>query len=305
MIPLILLAACMDSGPNEGTIVGNPGDAALRLARTDGISFVEAIAYVSGLEMSSCTDSETAGERLSVEEEFDLTGDALFLELPAGDWCGIALDLDGPIEIYGEAGDEDRTDLEAFLDIGEVSAESSSAFGVDGNTFVFELGEPGWLERGLFGEESEECEELWELFEELEEDCEDGDEDACEELEDIEEEVRDCGVDEIDGEHPAHEELAASLASGSGLYSDPDGDGELSDGERDEGPVASGPERSDAQSTASGGGASADAGQEPPGDGGMDSESFPIGGGCGRSDANLSFLLLPLGLLPFRRRRES
>ena len=296
---LLALLACTEPSPSEGTVVGNPGDAALRLARTSGISGLEAYVVVSGLEMTGCSAGMV--ESREAREEIDLVRGGL-LSLPAGDWCGVRLQFGAPVEIFGSAEDDDEVGLEAFLDIGEVLLDSSSAFAVDGASFVLELGEPGWLDRDSFERTGEDCEELWEYFEELEEACdEEDDEEACEELEELEEEIRECGMDEIDEDHPSYTELVSALSSGSGLYADPDGDREISAEERDAGPVASGPDRSDAPS-GEGGDPVADASASPPVDDGLESESFPIGGGCG-SEASLSLMLLPLGLFVRRRRR--
>ncbi|MCP4806743.1 MAG: hypothetical protein GY913_03020 [Proteobacteria bacterium] len=120
----------------------------------------------------------------------------------------------------------------------------TSAFTVDGGQFLFELGEPDWLAADWIDERDDVL---------------------------------------IDEGHDLHDTLAEAIQTGSGLYAD-DGDGALSEAERDAGPLTAGPDREVPERDTVG-----DTG-EPDDDGGSCAVA-PVGG----------FWLL--GLLLVRRRR--
>lgn len=130
------------------------------------------------------------------------------------------IDLLAPDPLQIPAGDwcgltlyADRLELQAsasggervFVDLDELAVVVSGSVPVDGGAYVLELAEPGWLDADAL---------------------------ALDPRDPL----------EIDGAHADADALVAALEYGSGLYAD-DGDGVLSEQERDAGALASGPER--------------------------------------------------------------
>jgi hypothetical protein len=125
------------------------------------------------------------------------------LPIPAGDWCAISFAV-------GERGLRvlgrvaQEDAFEVWLDLEEISLLGDSAVRVDGGRYVLELGPEGWLSAELF--------------------------DAA-------------GGLQIEPGTPVHDALAEGVSYASGLFSDTDGDGELSDEERGSGAAVGGEDR--------------------------------------------------------------
>ncbi|MCB9780989.1 MAG: hypothetical protein H6742_20640 [Alphaproteobacteria bacterium] len=202
LLPLML--ACL--GPDQGTVVGNPGDAAARVAPVSAeLTLGEAEAYVSLIEVYSCegqvTEIDLAPFTEGDEIEVDLLRDVI--ELPGGSWCALGLELD---KLEFEGSGPDGSSFRVDLDPGWIEVEALGGFEVDGQSFVLEMAQPGWLSAELLGLEA-------------------------------------GGAVTIDADAALHDALADTVALRSALFEDDDGDGELADDERSVGAVAAGEAR--------------------------------------------------------------
>lgn len=203
LIPILLaLMACSDPDDVEnGTVVGNPGETAFRMAEGDGFETVGARVGVESMVWEAC-DGTLQEE--NVEQVIELTDEDQAFATPNGVWCAAALVPYESVELDIAVGGEDRVTVVVDVDLIEVWNEDG--FEIDGDQTVFELGNPGWL--------SVEDVENAEWIEEFEDD--------------------DRSVVVVD------DGVAFALAAGSGLFADTDGDGFLADNERTEAPLAAG-----------------------------------------------------------------
>lgn len=196
---LILGLGCTTQG-DSGTSVGNPGKVSLSMGEGERYSIARAVVEVESVELETC-----AGVLIEVpvQDEMDLL-DSDFVHTPYGEWCSVQLITEAPVEleIFIEFDDDDEDVALGFdlqIDLEDAITLSGEGFRADGNGFVLELGEPGWLDQDflepeddtLFGPDSEISLAYFEI-----------------------------------------------IRATSQLYEDPDLDGELSDSEREEEPVA-------------------------------------------------------------------
>lgn len=199
---LLALMACSDPDDVEnGTVVGNPGETAFRVADGDGFETVGARVGVESMVWVAC-DGTLQEE--NVDQVIDLTDEDQAFAIPNGVWCAAALVLYDSVELDIAVGGEERFTVVVEVELIEVWNEDG--FEIDGDQTVFELGNPGWL--------SAEDVENAEWLEEFE-----GDERSVMVVDDA---------------------IAFDLAGGSGLFADTDGDGFLADNERMEAPLATG-----------------------------------------------------------------
>jgi hypothetical protein len=126
--------------------------------------------------------------------------DIVEIPLLAGRWCTLGIIGSGTVQI--DAVPDEGGTFGATLGLERISIESAEGFDVDGHAYVLEVGTPGWLN-------------------------------ATDLALTAGEEVT------IDDTHPMAASLASALAEGSTLFPDFDGDGTVSDRER-EYPAASG-----------------------------------------------------------------
>ncbi|MCP4807373.1 MAG: hypothetical protein GY884_18675, partial [Proteobacteria bacterium] len=196
---ILVLLACNIEETRDGTVIGNPGDGMTVVAKSASVSYRWASTAVDTVVLESCDgeDAETA-----VETELDLL-EGTSLELEAGDWCALTLELGEPVEIEATI-----DEIGVLLELESPEIALTGDFTIAEEAYVLELAQPDWLE-GL----------------ELDVDEEDEDEDTGDRDDD------DWEL-EVDDEHPLHAELVEALAHGSGLYADRDGDGALADTER-------------------------------------------------------------------------
>ena len=272
----VLFGCSQEERRDEGTVVGNPGDAALRMGAVDNGEVITARTFVSGMAVEACSGNVSEFE---LDEEVDFLED-VHIELPNGEWCGVALFMEESLYIETISVEEDIL-LVLDLDVGVLEFDSDDGFRVEGDSSIMEWGFPGWL--------SMEKEALFERlgFEEDLEEREEG-----EEREDIL--VFEVTPDDED----AHDEMVDVFAYSSGLYGD-DGDGRLSDEERRESLWASGSghpvesteeEQEDETPTV-----------EPNQTSGADAQ-LATGPGCAQSESNLQWaVFFPLMLLGWRR----
>ncbi|MGB0638515.1 MAG: hypothetical protein ACPGTU_04225 [Myxococcota bacterium] len=310
---VVIATACSGSDEtSQGTVVGNPGDTSMQLARSAGAEVVDAYTVIDALEWVDCNGDDFA---VDVQSEINLLdGDPI--ESPHGEWCALTIQLGDALLIEAEVvqGDDDEMLwVQLDLEVESIRLDARDGFVIDGDSTVVELGEADWLElneRDLDegDERIDECDDVEERLEELLEACEDGDEEACEELDDVTDWYEEnCTEDDeedderrilIDSDSSAHDAFARQFALGSALYEDSNGDGWLSDDERTAGSVAAGTEHTDSvDEESSADDAASDTEMR------FDTEGDIEVGGCGRSESNLAWFLLPLFVFPLRRPR--
>ncbi len=141
MILLPLLLAC--TGSDQGTVVGNPGDAYARLAPADGdVTVTSAMLEVEELVLVAC-DGDQREVELGEDEVVDLLGAGFLGQLPGGSWCELRLD---EVEELSLAGTSSGGDWQLDADIEGLALQALDVdFVIDGGSFVLELAEPGWL----------------------------------------------------------------------------------------------------------------------------------------------------------------
>lgn len=194
---VLLLAGCDLGGPPpSGTSVGNPGKTYLTVARTgDGLTFDTASAEGISVHVIGCDEAQIP-VLAAADTAPLLDGDAL--PVPAGTWCGLAVDL--TTFVAAGAGPEDDT-FTVTLAPAAITLWVEQPEIVDETDYVLELGTPGWL--------------------------------TAEDLP----APGDGGVSNITPESEIGTVLALDLAESSAWYAD-DGDGVLDETERSRGPVA-------------------------------------------------------------------
>ena len=271
LLLVVLLGCTQAERSDEGTVVGNPGDAALRMGAVDDGEVIAARTNVSRMSLESC-DGMVRDVELDQDVDFF---DDVHMDVPNGEWCSLYLFMEETLHVEMVSYSEEVL-LTLDLEIEVLEFESADGFKVDGDQAILEWGFPGWL--------SMDPETLLERL--------DIDEDDLREREDmflIE-------VNPDDGE--AHDSLVDVFAYGSGLYGD-DGDGELSDEERTDLLWAAGSSHPT--------GSSEEALDEPttvvePGDT-MDADAqLSTGPGCAKSDSSLQWaLIFPIIFLGWRR----
>ena len=256
-----------DAPPSEGTVVGNPGDGAMRSGEGADFETAEAKTAVSTMLWKGCSGGE---REVAKGSEIDLLGDNLY-SVPAGSRCAVVVNfsdsliIEGPFSIDEREEEEEEEEEEFWLQM-ELSIDQAvfvpdgDSFSLSGEHLVMELGEPGWF-----------------------------DPDALLDVEDVSAEARlalEEGLLIVDEDHPAHIDLVDSVENDSTLHVDDDGDGLLSDQERDAGPVAQGDSDTDLD--------------DKKWDSSKEKTSSEDEGGCG-SGGSGAWLLLPLGWCSRRR----
>lgn len=201
---LVVLSAGCRSGTatDAGTVVGNPGDNAMRVADGEGVELQAARVGVSRVTWVSC--SEEIKNATEVDAEVDLMGPDTFA-VPTGTWCSYWVEFSTPLDLELVASDDPGDRGQVSLDVGKVATFSEGGFTIDGDATVLELGYPGWLPLEAFLDDE-----------------------------------GDWVADELDSTHPLHDELVEVLIDGSALFEDRDADGQISEQERDDSELAHG-----------------------------------------------------------------
>jgi hypothetical protein len=137
----LLLALAMGCQPtiDDGTSVGNPSPTKVETASNARVSYDVASVHVSRVVATDCSGVPVAR---TVDATFNTVHDALVL-VPGGTWCALDLELGSPVLISGRS-DVGAVDIE--LDVPVVSLSEFAGFTVDGESRVFELGHPGWID---------------------------------------------------------------------------------------------------------------------------------------------------------------
>jgi len=146
------------------------------------------------LGVASFTNGQGGVEDVDLAATVDLL-DGGSLEMPELEWVSLELFFASPIELHGST----SGDAEASVTIDAESlflTSSADAVGFDGGAYVLELGIPGWLDADSIGY--------------------DPDEDLL-----------------VEPGSTEHDTLAGLVGHSSSLVEDQDGDGEVSDDERD------------------------------------------------------------------------
>ena len=212
MLMSLLLLACRAPGePPSGTFVGNPGETTARLAACDdSIEIASAEAMIDFVEAVSCGGDIT--QEITEDVRLDLLSDNRIV-LPPGQWCALGVYVE-TIALFG--GFADVSEFEITLEPGFIDMYADAEFAIDGDAFILELADEGWLSgevmRGL-----------------------DWDEEGL----------------IIDAEDSLALLLSDTIVARSALFLD-DGDGALSDAERGVGAVAYGTAREGDVSTDTG-----------------------------------------------------
>jgi len=217
LIAFLGLGCRSETSTSEGTVVGNPGDGAMRAG--DGVDFQPEIARtsVSTMFWQGCGGTE---REISVDAEIDLLGDNQFT-VPVGNWCAVvvsfndSLFIEGPFRIEEPDDEEDEFWLQMELDPEEmIFVSEEDGFDASEEHFVIEFGEPDWYDPAALLDDDLLSEEQREALRE--------------------------GVFVVNDEHSRYDEMVDRLENSSSLFIDSDGNGQISDAERDDGPVAQG-----------------------------------------------------------------
>lgn len=136
LLPFLL--ACASGTVGEGTSVGNPGEAAARMAPTDAVALDRAELVVAGIDWLSCDGTTVQGEPVG---HLDLLADSDFV-VPGGCWSGVALRTGGPLALAGTAADGGAVEL--LVDVETIELFSVQQFDVTDARFVLELARGGW-----------------------------------------------------------------------------------------------------------------------------------------------------------------
>ena len=201
---MALLVGCQaGTTEHEGIAVGNPGLASLSLAVSDGATLDSAAGRIASARFAGadCGGDDRAS---TLAQDVDLADGPASFDFPAGRWCGLILDLSGPLVLAGTWSEGAASGpLSATLDLGAVplGAVDDALEVAEESELAFELGAPGWLDGSLA-------------------------------------DLADGEALEIDADSPEHDPLVAALRGDSGLFDDVDGDGVVARAERDLGPLA-------------------------------------------------------------------
>jgi len=134
---LALLAACDAELTSEGTIVGNPGDGMVALARAEGLTFEVINVTMDDLYLEDCGGE---GELVPLAPRWDLL-EPNALHLPMGDWCELSLVVTA---LFVEGVDTSERAFSLDLEPGRVVLESDG-FTIGEAAYLLELGSPNWV----------------------------------------------------------------------------------------------------------------------------------------------------------------
>ncbi len=203
LVVIALLVGCVppEEEENQGIAVGNPGVVSMSLAEADEFTVTFAEATLQALGWASCDSGDQLDELYTT---LDLATEPEALDFPAGDWCGVVVRFDGPLELELDWDDGvSQGSLVATVTLPELTlgAVDGPLEVDDATTWALELASPDWLDPDALG------------------------------LAD--------GVDlTITGKDDAHELLVAAFTDETALFDDIDASGLVESPERDEGAAA-------------------------------------------------------------------
>ena len=191
----------MDTNP--GTVVGNPGSSAMRVADGLGVHTTTARVFV---DQTRWTDCSGEGQDIDVNETVDLLRSDN-LEAPPGHWCEVQIVFGGLLELEGVS-DLGSAPVSVHIELDTAVLSAPGGFVIENDPIVLELAYPNWFETGdLVAADSPER-----------------------------------GYSIGPGDR-GHDGFSTVIALESGLYADPTGDGEVDEGERSAGTAAQGSRR--------------------------------------------------------------
>lgn len=200
---LLLVACSANDVAGSGTIVGNPGDAELRLAQGEEVEYGEGWALVDVVEQWPCNieGDDTEPFITTIDAEVDLLEGAT-LPVEPGPWCEYVVVFGDVVGIDGTGTNGGVFSID--LAVEELVLSRDGGFVVDGDAYVLEVGAPGWISSSLL-------------------------------------ELEEGAYRVVEPERELfHDALAWRVHEETALYQDADRDGQLSDDERAVGPVAGG-----------------------------------------------------------------
>lgn len=200
-VPIVLsLVACDPEGtpPPSGTSVGNPGKNYFRLGETPGMVVEAAVASGLTFDLVSC---EGLVERAVADEVVDLL-DGEAVAVNGREWCAVVVQIEDGLLLVGvgEGGESLPFEVELAFDA-PLTLWVVSPIPVDGESYVIELGAPGWLSAEQLGLDVEPV--------------------------------------NIGPEQEVHDLLLVAVLEQSAWWLDAEDDGEVGPADRDAGPIAS------------------------------------------------------------------
>jgi len=152
---LFFLFACSSDVTFQGTLVGNPGRGDALVAAGKDITFhhasgrVNAAYYLPKATTFSGPVSEVV-DTLDLDLNLLKSGDNI--PLITGDWEAIGLEFSDGITITGETADGQSISLQTAEIFVELLSDNSIQ--IADQQYIIELGYPGWISSGNFGESS-------------------------------------------------------------------------------------------------------------------------------------------------------
>lgn len=204
LLAFALLVGCVppeEEEENQGIAVGNPGVVSMSLAEADEFTVTFAEASLDALGWASCGSGDALDELATA---LDLVAEPERLSFRAGDWCGVVVRFDGPLDLAAAWSDGvSAGTLTASIELPELKLGAlDGPLQVDEDSaWALELASPDWLDAVALG------------------------------LAD--------GVDlAITPADPEHAQLVAAFTDETALFDDLDASGVVETVERDAGPAA-------------------------------------------------------------------
>lgn len=128
--------------PNLGTAVGNPGSGlTVKTSGGPGIDAMGGSFTAAEVQLRPCTG---AAEVVARDLLVDAAGGTT-IDLPDGDYCGVAFVVDGVMALEGTGSGHTLT---LSLDVGRVDVWTASGFTLEEDALTVYLGASGWLDAG-------------------------------------------------------------------------------------------------------------------------------------------------------------
>ena len=153
---LFFLFACSSEVTFQGTLVGNPGRGDALLAEGKDITFHSASGRVDTAYYvpQSTSFAGPAGEISdTIDLDLDLLQSGDNIPLIKGQWEAIGLQFSNGLTITGETNDGQSISLQTA----EIFVEliNDAGISISDNQYIIEVGYPGWLSAGSFGESTD------------------------------------------------------------------------------------------------------------------------------------------------------
>ncbi len=204
MLLAVLATGCRNVvDPQDGKQDGKTGHANFRLAPAKGVQTTDATTLLDELIYTDCDGVET---RSAGGSNVDLRSGTL-ISLEPGDWCGLQINLQGPVVAAGVTHGGVQWDMN--LEVLFITVGNGVPFKIlKDRYYVFEFAEPEWFRAN-----------------------------------DLQPQDTAVTLVTIDSSHPSYSDLSGRIALNSALFEDPNGDAGIDAGERGTYLVARGPNR--------------------------------------------------------------